>query len=123
MSWQIDPNSGDYIMTNGAPVDDPNLIYPAYYRLKINRLQWLYAPDTKYGSDFYKVKKNITTKPQTSLETIAARALQPIVDSGRATNINVTVTGVARSGVALECDIGSGQTQSDILNLTGLGVT
>lgn len=122
MSWQINPTTGDYVMTNGAPVDDPSLIYPAYYRLKTPRLGWMYAPDTKWGSDFNKVLKNITTKPQTALETIGARAVQPLVDDGRAVSIDVTVTGVARSGVSLECDIGSGQKQPQILNLTGLGV-
>jgi phage gp46-like protein len=122
MSWQIDPSTGDYIMTNGAPVDDPSLEYPAYYRLKIPRTQWMYAPDNKYGSDFYKIQRNMTTKPQTALENIASRALQPIVDSGRATSATVDVTGVARSGVSLQVDIESGQAQTSTLTLDGLGV-
>lgn len=122
MSWKIDPVTGDYLMTNGAPVDSADLIYPAYYRLKIKRQKWMYAPDNKFGSDYYKLLRNYTTKPQVALEKIAARALQPIVDDGRATSINVTVTGVARNGVTVEADISSGQTQVSTLTLTGLGV-
>lgn len=122
MSWQINATNGDYIMTNGAPVDDPNLIYPAYYRLKIRRQQWLYAPNSTYGSDFYKLQRNYTTKPNTSIETIGARALQPIVDDGRATSIAVTVTGVSRSGIQLQTNITSGNSQPSTLTLNGLGV-
>jgi phage gp46-like protein len=122
MSWVIDPSSGDYVMTNGAPVDSPDLKMPSYYRLKIKRQQWLYAPDAKYGSDYYKVLKNFTTKPQTQLEQIGARALQPIVDDGRATAIDVTVTGVGRNAVSLELDVTSGQNQTSTIQLKGLGV-
>lgn len=122
MSWQVNPETGDYIMTNGAPVDSADLKYPAYYRLKIKRQKWMYAPDSKFGSDYYKLQRNNTTKPQTAIEKIAARAVQPIVDDGRANNIAVTVTGVSRDGVSLEVDISSGQTQVSTLNLTGLGV-
>lgn len=82
----------------------------------------MYAPDSKFGSDYYKLVRNNTTKPQTALENIAARAVQPIVDDGRANNIAVTVTGVSRDGVSVEVDISSGQTQVSTLNLTGLGV-
>lgn len=122
MSWVIDPSSGDYVMTNGQPTDSADLSFPAYYRLKIKRQKWMYAPDSNYGSDFYKLQRNLTTKPQLALEKIAARALQPIVDDGRATSIGVDVTQVARSGVAITCAISSGQTVISTLNLNGLGV-
>lgn len=122
MSWIISPDTGDYVMNNGAPTDTDDLKFPAYYRMKIKRQKWLYAPDSKYGSDFYKLQKNFTTKPQTALEKIAARALQPIVDDGRATNINIEVTGVSRSGVTIEADIGSGQATVSTLTLKGLGI-
>ncbi len=122
MSWVIDPTTGDYVMTQGKPVDSADLKFPAYYRLKIKRQKWMYAPDSKYGSDYYKVTRNYTTKPQTALEKIAARALQPIVDDGRATNIAVTVSGVSRNGVAVDCAITSGQNTLSTLTLNGLGV-
>lgn len=108
-------------MTKGAPVDDPNLQFNAYYRLKIKRGQWMYAPNTNYGSDLFKLKKNVTTKPQVLVENIAARALKPIIDDGRALAIDVTVNQVARIGVGLQVDIQSAQAQTTTLNLTGIG--
>lgn len=123
MSWVIDPSSGDYVMTNGSPVESTDLKYNAYYRLKIRRQQWMYAPNSKYGCDYYKVTKNLTTKPQTALEAIASRAVQPIVDDGRAQQINVTVTGVSRSGVTVETDITTNNQKQSSITLTGLGVT
>lgn len=87
MSWKIDPKTGDYAMTNGAPVEDPSLIYPAFYRIKIKRTQWLYAPDTKYGSDLYTVKKRFNPNDVNPLTNMIDVALQPMIDDGRATTV------------------------------------
>ena len=121
-SWEIDPSTGDYIIQNGVPVPSSSLDYPAYYRVKTPRLQWLYAPDTKYGSDFNTIQKNLTTKPPVLIENVAARALQPMVDDGRATNVDVTVTQLARSGVSLQLDITTAQAQTSTFTIPSLGV-
>lgn len=77
-------------MTNGAPVEDDSLIYPAFYRLKIKRTQWLYAPDDNYGSDFYTVKKHFRPNAINALTDIALKALQPLEDDNRASSIDAS---------------------------------
>ena len=47
--WDIDPVTGDYKMVGGAPSNTSSLTLPAYYRLKISRQQWMYAPNDKYA--------------------------------------------------------------------------
>ena len=59
--WSLDPATGDYVLNGGAPVQITNLQIPAYYRWKIKRTRWLYAPNNKYGSDFFMLKKNISS--------------------------------------------------------------
>lgn len=120
--WDIDPASGDYLQENGQPVNTESLKLPAYYRLKTKRKMWMYAPDDKYGSDFFKIQKRSTTQNNSKLETIASRALQPLVDSGRASNIVVTTTQTSRQGVAMECDITDAQGQVQTVTFPGLGV-
>lgn len=120
--WNINPDNGDYLQANGQPINTESLTLPAYYRLKTKRKTWLYAPDDKYGSDFFKVFKRSTTQNNTKLESIAGRALQPILDSGRASNIQVTTTTTSRTGVAMQTDITDAQGQVQTVTFTGLGV-
>lgn len=104
-SWEIDPKTGDYIMEGGSPKETDSLRIPAYIRLKTRRQQWLYAPDTQYGSDFHLVRKRRTTEDASAIESIAARALQPILDDGRADSITVDTTATSRHGVGLQASI------------------
>lgn len=85
-SWLIDPTTGDYAIVNGNPVRDESLQFPAYVRMKIKRGAWLYAPDTDYGSEYSNVRKR-TNKTPALLQSIGERALQPLLDDGRATDI------------------------------------
>jgi phage gp46-like protein len=118
MSWRIDPKTGDYVMLNGAPTEDESLIYPAYYRLKIKRTQWLYAPDTFYGSDFYTVKKHFRPNEMNSLSDIALKALQPIEDDGRASDLTATIQPSAgRNDAQLSIEIIDAMGQPQKLNL------
>lgn len=103
--WEKDPNSGDYVMEGGAPKQTDSLRIPAYYRLKISRSKWLYAPNAQYGSDFYLLKKRRSNQDASTVENTAAAALQPIADDGRASSIEITTTQTARNGVALEAII------------------
>ena len=123
MSWRIDPKTGDYLQVNGAPVDDPSLIYPAFYRLKIKRTQWLYAPDTKYGSYLYTIKKRFNPNDVNPVANIARVALQPIIDDGRASDASVTyLSPLGLNDIQLSAVITDAQGQPQTLNLPSIGV-
>lgn len=120
--WVIDPATGDYVMQNGAPVLSADLTYPAYYRCKIPRKKWLYAPDSNYGSDFATQYKQISSNTSV-LEAIATRAMQPIIDDGRAAAISVTTLQRSRTGTQLQTDITPvvGEVQTIQFDPIGLG--
>lgn len=100
--WNIDPATGDYVLVGGQPQQLTNLKIPAYYRWKTKRTKWMYAPNNKFGSDFYTLKKNISSDNDVSqIENLAARALQPLVDDGRATEITVEMKKRERHGFCL----------------------
>lgn len=100
-------------MTGGKPEQTDSLRIPAYLRMKIERLGtldnvqrgWMYAPDSKYGSNFYRVKKNRTSSDGSFVEDIAASALTPLVEDGRASEIENTVEGISRHGLKLKTKI------------------
>lgn len=121
MSWQINPMTKDYVMTNGAPVDSDDLIYPAYYRLMVQRTRWMYAPDTGYGSDFYTVKKHFSPNEVNSLTDIALKALQPMIDDGRASDIEATYgSSLGRNDAQLNITITDAMGQPQQLSLPAL---
>lgn len=123
MSWRIDPKTGDYLMVNGAPVDDPSLIYPAYYRLKTKRTKWLYAPDTSYGSDLYTIKKRFNPNDVNPVSNIAEVALQPMVEDGRASDVSVGYLAPAGlNDIQLSAIITDAQGQPQTLNLPSVGI-
>lgn len=86
----IDPVTGDYEIVNGNLVRDESLKFAAYARLKIQRTKWMYAPDSDYGSNFGLVKKR-SNNASPMLQNIAEKALQPLIDDGRAVDITVDV--------------------------------
>lgn len=116
-NWNINPKTGDYVMVGGSPQQTDSLLIPAYIRLKTRRTQWLYAPNTEYGSDFYLVKKRRTNENASTIESIGARALQPMIDDSRASQIDITTTAVARQGLQLETDITDARGKSETLIL------
>lgn len=121
-SWDIDPVEGDYILDKGSPVTTNSLRVPAYFRLKVKRTQWMYAPDSKYGSDFYTVKKRSQNNSTQRLESIAAKALQPIVDDGRASTIEAEVTDIPNRN-AVEMDITVTDNNGEVEKTTFNGLT
>lgn len=121
-NWEIDPATGDYLQEGGAPVETDSLRIPAYIRLKTSRTKWLYSPDTSYGSDFYTFKKRQSTRDASALEAVAERALQPIVDDGRAATIEISTLDTARHGVSLQATITEASGRLDQLLLPSLGV-
>lgn len=125
-SWQINPATGDYEMENGAPIPSESLKYPAYYRMKVSRNQWLYAPDPNYGSDFYLAKKRSGLGSNQGLVSIGEKALQPLIDDGRAASVEVAVASdieTARGNGAFRVTIEDIQGNSQELNLPPIGGT
>lgn len=121
-SYKIDPKTGDYLMKNGTPVVDDSLIYPAFYRLKVRRTKWLYAPDTSYGSDLYTVKKRFNPNDTTNVTNMVEVALQPMVDDGRAVAIDSKyLAPQGRNDIQLSTTITDAQGQPQTLNLPAVG--
>ena len=105
-SWLVNPKTGDYVLAdNGAPSQTDSLTVPAYFRLKVKRGTWLYAPSVNYGSTFHLQKKRRSTENASLFEDIAVDALQPIVDDGRASTIAVDTTLAQRNSIALDLQI------------------
>ncbi len=113
-SWDIDPATGDYMVdASGKPKETDSLRVPAFIRLRARRLGWMYAPDANWGSDFWTVRKRHVPQDGASLENLALRALEPLVDDGRAKDVTVDAQVQSRYGVGLQVDIldASGQNQ------------
>lgn len=120
--WNINPLTGDYVMSKGAPEQSNSLLLPAYYRLKTKRQQWMYAPDLNYGSDYYTVKKRPANATNSRLEQIGANALQPIVDDGRASEITVEVTGNSRHNSEMKVTVVDAAGNLEVQTFKGLGL-
>lgn len=101
-SWKLDPETRDYEQEDGAPVIDLTLKMPIYFRTMVPRTRWLYAPDTRYGSDFWQVKTKQGANSPALVQGIQERAVQPIIEDGRASEITVTPSALARQGIALD---------------------
>lgn len=130
--WDRDPKTGDYVMQGGAPKQTNSLRIPAFLRLKINRREanrspnrkgWIYAPDDRYGSGFYLIRKNQTVSDRKLVEHVATEALSPLVEDGRASVINNTVTESFRHAVQMSTKIttASGQPEEALLTPIGVG--
>ena len=107
-------------MENGAPKQTNSLRIPAYHRLRISRTKWLYAPDNQYGSDFYALKKRKNSSDVTTVENTAARALQPLIDDGRSSEISIEAKVNTRHNVGLQTQITDAQGEPEELNLPGV---
>lgn len=117
----MDPKTGDYIVENGKPVIDSGLTTAAFIRLKTHRTQWLYAPDNQYGSDFYLVKKRHTNSDAKLLETIANRALQPIIDDGRAADVTNNTDFLSDSASQMKTTIIDAEGNNESLTVKPIG--
>lgn len=120
-NWQIDPKTGDYVLEGGAPVQTNSLTIPAYFRTKIKRQRWLYAPDSDYGSDYFTVSKRPSENGNQRLENIGAKALQPMVDDGRALQVEVTVVENRRDAAGLQVTIVDAAGEVEQETFPGLG--
>lgn len=118
---KINPVTKDYELDGGKPVNTESLDSPAYIRLKVRRKEWLYAPDDKYGSDLATIKKRHSTQDASAIENVAAIALQPMVDDGRASQIDITADAVYRNAASLQIKIMDAQGKPTNLNLKAIG--
>lgn len=110
----IDPVKKDYVVDNfGNLVNDPTLKTPAYIRLKTPRQNWLLAPDKNFGSDFYLIRKNITSSDVSKYINTAERALAPLIDQNRASDVTVEIADRARHGAALSIKITDIKSEND----------
>lgn len=117
-SWTIDPETRDYSQEGGSPVVDRTLKTPAYLRLTVPRTRWLYAPNASYGSDYWTQNvKNDKARPGV-LEAIGKRALQPMVDDGRATEVSVVADDRGRYHCHLDTKITDAQGQTEEIAVT-----
>lgn len=121
-NWEIDPQKRDYVLEKGAPKQTDSLRIPAYVRLKTRRGEWMYAPDTSFGSTFHLQKKRVTSVGNSVVEDIAADALQPIVDDGRASEISITAETKTRNNVGMSAEITDAVGRVERLTFSGLGV-
>lgn len=124
MEWQRDQSTGDYVQdANGRPVMDSTLAAPVRTRLRAHRQHWLHAPDDQWGSDFYSYlrKKSVNLKDGLG-ESIATRALDPLVQDGRADNLEVDTQFTQRGGVAFSTTLLDRQRQEEYTVVTPVGV-
>lgn len=121
----LDPKTGDYIMVNGQPQETNHLTVAAYIRLKAPRQGlrrrdgtpggWMYAPDSKWGSNFWaKRGTRISTQQTTEIEQVAAIALQPLADDGRASQIDLSIVASAIGALGLKAVITETNDQSQV---------
>lgn len=86
----VNPLSGDYVMREGLPERDPakGLANAAYLRLKTPLGSWW--QDANFGSRLYELKRE---KDVNRISVLAKQyceiALQPILDDGRASQIEI----------------------------------
>lgn len=119
-TWLLDPKTGDYVLDGGSPVLDKGLRVPAYIRTRVHRTQWQYAPDTKYGSDFYDTKIKRNQENTKILESIMIRAMQPLITDKRATQIKLDIFFQNRSVFQFKTNIIEAQGKESDFVLTPL---
>lgn len=123
-SWKVDPASKDYVMEGGSPVPTESLVVPAFYRLRIHRGRWMYAPNDEYGSDYFLVKKRFNGGDLSGLKNIGEKALRPMVDDKRAKKAVVTPDPQpqqSRSNSFLKIQIVDAQGEVEELGLPPIG--
>lgn len=122
-SWFIDPSLRDYTLDErGRPVIDETLNTPAYIRLTAPRGNWLYAPNKKYGSDFFNTRIKRTLNNFATGAAIARRALQPLIDNKDAISIAIVSTKNTRYALEFSATIvdNVGNENNIVLNPVGI---
>ena len=121
-SIKFNPATGDYELSGGKPVTDTTLLTPSYIRLKANRQRWLYAPDTDWGSDYYLLRKQLTTQPATREIRTGEKALEPLINQDRASETIIEVVERQRGATLLKIQVKDSQGESEDPVLIPIGV-
>lgn len=121
-SWAIDPSTRDYRISGGSPVQDATLVTPAYVRLKTRRTQWLYAPNPQYGSDYFRMHRRLPLKEVARLPDLASKALQPLIDDGRAASVTADVAQTVRGAATVNVKIIDAQGAPQEFKFNPIGV-
>lgn len=121
-SWVINPATKDIQVANGVPVKSKSLNTPVYVRYMAHRTQWLYAPNPQWGSDFFLAKEKQISSSPTALTAIGKRALQPILDDGRATEVDVSIAQRNRSATVLATQVTDSTGEVQQPSLVPIGV-
>jgi len=120
-SWLINPQTGDYVIEDGSPVRDESLQFPAYARIKTEKEKWMYAPSRDYGNSLVGLGKRQTTTPGLARKLIE-KALAPILNDGRASEIEVDVSEVTRYGISTIINIIDENNQDQTIELRQVNI-
>jgi len=121
-TWMVNPDSGDYVMdSSGKPVLDKGLKVPAYLRLKTTRGAWLYAPDNAFGSDYRTIGRRVTSQDNNLVQNITEKALKPLLDDGRASEIGIELKEATRHTTQLNVKIRDAQGRMEQLIFNPIG--
>jgi phage gp46-like protein len=120
-SWLINPTTKDFVLENGAPVRDESLHFPCYARLKIEKEAWMYAPSKDYGNSLSGLAKRQQTTP-TLCQKLIEKALEPIIQDGRAEAIDVNVKAVSHFGIDLDINITDAANQNQTIELRQVNI-
>ncbi len=101
----IDPTTGDYVDADGGEYEETKTIATAvYHQLKTERGRWW--GDADAGSDLYLIRqKGLTRSTVVFAEDAIRTALQPFVDNGQATDVQVAASADAFGKLAIEASI------------------
>lgn len=120
-SWLMDPATRDYSQDGGAPVITRSLKMPMYFRTLAPRKRWLYAPDDNWGSDFHLLHTKNGPNAGPAAQAIERRALQPLIEDGRALDVSVGVS-QQRGGLVVDARaIEANGTETELTGLRPLG--
>jgi len=103
----IDPDTGDYVLQDGLFVQDSYLSTPVFLRLFSHR--GTYIDDETYGSRLHELERAKSPESAARLApSIVLEALQPLIDDGLASSVEVTaeteiraIDGSSRRGCAI----------------------
>lgn len=117
----IDPKTGDYVSSGGAPVKTTSVLPAAYRNMRMHQGEWMYWPEG--GSRFHTLQKHRTTSTDDrKIEAMAVQSLKPMIDDGRADSVSCTILRSSRSSVGMQTRIAVGQEAPQVLNLDSIGV-
>ena len=110
---RINPETSDYEMdARGFPVATNELTQAAYIRLRAHLGEWLYDP--LLGSTIFRPIDKAVGQGQEEIVRRAERALQPLIDDGRASSVAVKLLERTRYNQALDISIVDARTNQAV---------